>query len=138
VSDTAEDKSKLSGHKPCERGSPLLCFTPDLSCWSPPGSPSTPALRVYSQRFSFSANSWRALANNMETSPKHFWSVDKTQCSCVAGFHTWSLCISAGQSSMERKTFVLSSYSLIFPRLSVSTKAGRTGLMSKGCSDVQG
>lgn len=46
--------------------------------------------------------------------------------------------ISEGQNSTEGETFVLSSYSLTFPRLSVSTKAGHTGLVSKGCSDVQG
>lgn len=65
-----------------------------------------------------------------------FWPTDKAQCSCIAGLHTSSLYISKEQSCTERETFVLSSYSLTFPRLSVSTKAGHTGLMSKGCSDV--
>lgn len=67
-----------------------------------------------------------------------FWPTDKAQCSCIAGLHTSSLHISKEQNCTERETFVLSSYSLTIPRLSVSTKAGRTGLMSKGCSDVQG
>lgn len=48
------------------------------------------------------------------------------------------LTVSEGQNSTEGETFVLSSYSLTFPRLSVSTKAGHTGLVSEGCSDVQG
>lgn len=56
-------------------------------------------------------------------------------CHCLA--HV-VLTISEGQNGMEGETFVLSSCSLTFPRLSVSTKAGDTGLVSKGCSDVQG
>lgn len=55
-------------------------------------------------------------------------------CHCLA--HV-VLTISEGQNGTEGETFVLSSYSLTFPRLSVSTKAGDTGLVSKGCSDVQ-
>lgn len=46
--------------------------------------------------------------------------------------------IHLGGPEEHGETFVLSSYGLAFPRLSVSTKAGHTGLMSKGCSDVQG
>lgn len=112
------------------RGFPLLCFPPDLACCcsarclSPVGSSPTPALLV---------------SNNMGiTSVQNpFWTADRAQCSRIAGLHVWPLHISKGQSSMECKTFFLSSYSLTFPRRSASTKTSHTGLMSAGCSDVQ-
>lgn len=139
ISHVQEVSPRFASHQTRAAGQPGICHLT--------GSPSIPALCVSSQGFTFPANfppppggcwPWGSTNNIWKPVQCMFWTVGKARCSYVTGLHAWSLCISEGQNNMERETFVLSSYSLTFPRLSVSTKAGHTGLMSKGCSDVQG
>lgn len=99
---------------------------------------SIPALRVSSRSSQTSLHPLQLAqgsTSSVETSLVH--GLDSGQSTALL-CHCLVLTVSEGQNNTEGETFVLSSYSLTSPRLSFSTKAGHTGLVSKGCSDVQG